>query len=550
MLQQAPRTRASIPALTPREEDVLRHVAEGLTNPEVARRLEVTVHAVKFHLTSIYRKLGVTNRTEAAVAFQRLGEPPRVPEGESEIPREWNATEAPYPTLACLHDLVSEVAGMRPDAVAVTDAVRDLRYGELDVRSNQLAHHLRTLGVERGSLVGISLTRSTEMLIGLLGILKAGAAYVPIDPAYPDARQSFMLEHSGAKVVVTEQGVAAKLPASGQQIVVLDSDDARIAERPIDPPAVQLQSEDLAYVIYTSGSTGTPKGVEIPHRALVNFLYTMRERPGLDENDVLLAVTTLSFDIAGLELYLPLVTGARVVIASQEASADPRALMELMDEFGVTVMQATPTTWRMLINAGWQGRTGLKVLCGGEALPLGLADDLVARDAELWNMYGPTETTIWSTVAPITSRGVPLTIGRPIGNTTLYILDDVLKPVPIGVAGELYIGGAGLARGYRDRPDLTAERFIPNPFAESPGNRLYKTGDLAQYRADGNVEYLGRIDDQVKVRGFRIELGEIETVLARHEAVSAAVATVREDEPGDPRLVAYVISKDGAIPSS
>jgi thioesterase domain-containing protein/acyl carrier protein len=303
-------------------------------------------------------------------------------------------------------------------------------------------------------------------------------------------------------------------------------------------------------VIYTSGSTGRPKGVQVPHRALVNFLTTMAERPGLQEEDVLVAVTTLSFDIAGLELYLPLIRGARVVLASRETAGDPRRLAALLQDSSATVMQATPTTWRMLVDAGWKPARELRALCGGEALPAILAEQLLELGVDLWNMYGPTETTIWSTVRHVTPGSGGPTIGRPIANTTLYILDGNLEPVPIGVPGELYIGGDGLAHGYLERPELTAERFVPHPFDSTSGARIYRTGDLARYRRDGEIEFLGRLDHQVKVRGFRIELGEIETALARHPGVSAAVATTREERPGDVRLVAYVIPTEDAVVAS
>jgi amino acid adenylation domain-containing protein len=306
--------------------------------------------------------------------------------------------------------------------------------------------------------------------------------------------------------------------------------------------------EQLAYVIYTSGSTGRPKGVQIPHRALVNFLTTMRRRPGLTPQDVLVAVTTLSFDIAGLELFLPLTTGARLVLAAAEATKDPRALSVLLERSRATFMQATPTTWRMLIDSGWPGLPGMKALCGGEALPVALADRLVAAGLELWNMYGPTETTVWSTCARIVTQGEPLTIGRPIANTTLYILDAMMAPVPTGVTGELWIGGDGLARGYRGRPDLTDERFVSHPFDPTPGARIYRTGDLARYRSDGTVEFLGRIDHQVKVRGFRIELGEIETVLARHPEIVDAVVVAR-DSGAEAELAAYVTARQNPVPA-
>ena len=528
-------------------------IAVGLTNADVAERLGVTVHAVKFHLGHIYRKLGVTNRTEAAVAFHELdgnGKPVESDTAGRQVVADWNDTAAPYPAC-CLPELVATNALAAPDAIAVSDGFgKELSYGELERRANKLAHHLRTLGVAPEVLVGIAVSRSASMLVGLLGIMKAGGAYVPIDPSYPAERVAYMLQNAEAPVLVTEEALLDRLPSHDAHVVCIDRDWPAIEREPDTPPENRIEPENLAYVIYTSGSTGNPKGVEIPHRALVNFLWTMRERPGLENDDVLLAVTTLSFDIAGLELYLPLVVGARVVIAPETATANPAELARMIEAFGVTVMQATPTTWRMIVDAGWPGKPGLKALCGGEALPLALADALVDRQLQLWNMYGPTETTIWSTTTRITTRGKPITIGKPIANTTLHVLDDALQPVPIGAEGELHIGGHGVARGYRGRQDLTAERFLPDPFDTAPNARIYKTGDLVRYRADGEVEYIGRLDHQVKVRGFRIELGEIETVLSRHEAVRAAVAMAREDTPGDPRVVAYVIPNGKAANSA
>jgi amino acid adenylation domain-containing protein len=450
---------------------------------------------------------------------------------------DFNETAAPYPRR-CLHELFCEQAAATPTAVAVELGEGHLTFAELEARANQLAHHLVELGLEREQLVGICTSRSLEMVVGLLGILKAGGAYVPVDPSYPVDRQTYMLSNSEAPLIVTQRNLRDSLPATGARVVCLDGDWPEIARRPATPPTVAADPEQLAYVIYTSGSTGRPKGVQISHRALVNFLTTMRERPGLVARDVLLAVTTLSFDIAGLELYLPLSTGARVVIAPSEATEDPRALASLLERSRASVMQATPTTWRMLLDGGWAGRPGMKALCGGEALPVALADRLVSLGLELWNMYGPTETTIWSTCARVTTQGQTLTIGRPIANTTLYILDEQMTPVPVGVAGELWIGGDGLARGYRGRPDLTDERFISHPFDPTPGAKIYRTGDLARYRPDGTVDFLGRIDHQVKVRGFRIELGEIETVLARHPAVVEAVVVARGGAEAE--LAAYV----------
>src|SRR6185295_11703723 len=302
-------------------------------------------------------------------------------------------------------------------------------------------------------------------------------------------------------------------------------------------------ADNAAYVIYTSGSTGRPKGVQISHGALANFLASMAEMPGIGAEDRLLAVTSLSFDIAGLELYLPLMVGGRVVLASREEAAEGRRLQALISESGATVLQATPATWRLLLESGWQGGEGLKALCGGEALSPVLAAALRQRVGSLWNVYGPTETTVWSTLEEIRSDG-PISIGWPIANTEAYVLDGTGQPAPVGVPGELLLGGSGLARGYLARPELTAERFVPNPFG-AEGSRLYRTGDLARDRADGRLEHMGRIDHQVKVRGFRIELGEIETALGRHPEVAAAVVVARDEPSGDRRLVAYLVPRQG-----
>ncbi|HEX5851854.1 MAG TPA: amino acid adenylation domain-containing protein [Solirubrobacteraceae bacterium] len=460
---------------------------------------------------------------------------------------DFNDTAAPYPR-ECVHELIAAQAGTAPEAVALDFGDERITYAELEERASQLAHHLVELGVGPDVLVGICTVRSLEMVVGLLGILKAGGAYVPVDPTYPADRQEYMLSDSQAPVIVTQEALRTSLPPGSAQVVCLDSDWDTIARHPTVPPDVAADPEQLAYVIYTSGSTGKPKGVQISHRALVNFITTMRQRPGLTAQDVLVAVTTLSFDIAGLELYLPLTTGARIVLSPAETSEDPRALAALLERTRASIMQATPTTWRMLIDGGWTGRPGMKALCGGEALPVALADRLVATGLELWNMYGPTETTIWSTCARIETQGEVLTIGRPIANTTLYILDASMAPVPVGVAGELWIGGDGLARGYRGRPDLTDERFVAHPFEQAPGARIYRTGDLARYRGDGTVEFLGRLDHQVKVRGFRIELGEIETTLARHPEIVEAIVVAR-GSGAEAELAAYVTARQDSVPA-
>jgi amino acid adenylation domain-containing protein len=392
---------------------------------------------------------------------------------------------------------------------------------------------------------------SLDALVGLLGVLKSGAAYLPLDPLYPADHLAFVLRDAVPRVVLTSRARRAALPADGPPVLALDPDADEPGADPDDtgapvyghrPPATAL-----AYVLYTSGSTGRPKGVQVTHRSVVNLLAAMRREPGLGAGDVLLSVSAWTFDIAALELFLPLTTGARVVIAGRRVATDGPELARLVTESRATFMQATPATWRMLLHAGWAGSRGLTALCGGEALAPDLAEDLLARCGTVWNCYGPTETTIWSTVARV-RPGIPITIGRPIANTRVYVLDDHLQPVPIGVPGELCIGGAGLARGYLNRPELTAERFVRDPFSGEPGVRLYKTGDRVRWLPDGNLEYLGRFDHQVKLRGFRIEPGEVEVALGRHPRVRAAVVLVREDRPGDHRLVAYVVPHAGAAP--
>jgi amino acid adenylation domain-containing protein len=457
---------------------------------------------------------------------------------------DWNQTEVEYPRNVCLHDIFTQRAKHTPERTAVVCGKQQITYGELNTRSNQLAHYLCKHGVGPEVLVGVFLDRSVDTIVGLLGILKSGGAYVPLDPAYPKDRIGFILQDAKAAFLLTQHALLEALPEHSAKVIVLDADLQSIAgESPDDLPNTSNPNQ-LAYVLYTSGSTGKPKGVQIEHRNLVNFLSSMGREPGLTAKDTLLAVTTLSFDIAGLELYLPLVTGGTVVLASQEEAADGRRLLALLNSCNVTVMQATPATWRMLLESGWTGSPELKALCGGEALPPELANRLLLCCGELWNMYGPTETTIWSSVYKVEQNFInAIPIGRPIHNTTFYILDSQQRPVPIGVAGELYIGGAGVARGYLNRPELTAEKFVPDPFNSLLAARLYKTGDLARYLPDGNVQILGRADFQVKIRGFRIELGEIETVLAQHPDVKQAVVAAREDTPGDKRLVAYVVAK-------
>ena len=454
---------------------------------------------------------------------------------------EVNATAFEYDRSICVHQIVSAAAAALPAAIAVEATDATLTYGQLERRSNQMAQLLRERGVKDGDLVGVCLDRVADLPVALLAVLKAGAAYVPVDPAHPAERLVYTLTDATVSCVITEARFAPLVAAAHAPLLLVDEDDGAILAQSSHAPESSVQSHDLAYVIYTSGSTGRPKGVEVEHRNVVNFLQSMVREPGFGRDDVLLAVTTPSFDIAGLELLLPLVCGARTVIASRADVLDGAQLIRLLDASHATVMQATPATWRLMIDAGWTGTGDLRVLCGGEAMPRDLARELLARTGVIWNMYGPTETTIWSTTHRVTSAAQDVPIGHPIGNTTVYVLDESGRPAPLGVSGELCIGGDGVARGYRERPDLTAEKFVTVSLEGGIPERLYRTGDVVRLRSDLTLEFVGRRDHQVKLRGYRIELGEIESVLVEHESVRRAVVIVREDAPGDQRLVAYVV---------
>lgn len=440
----------------------------------------------------------------------------------------WNSTTQEYPHAASVHGLISATASRGPGRNAVRCGEELLSYTALESRSNHIAGRLQGAGVKHGDLVGIHLERSAGMVAGLLAILKCGAAYVPMDPAFPADRLGFMVEDAHMSVILSQSSIQQNLPPSKAKVLVVDEpSDTIVPYMPVDS-----RPEDIAYVIFTSGSTGRPKGVRISHRAVVNFLNSMRREPGLSPDDVLLSVTTLSFDISGLEIFLPLTTGAETVIATRETTLDGQLLAAAIVRQGITILQATPATWRLLLESNWQGKTDLKILVGGEAVPRDLVNRLAPLCKEIWNVYGPTETTIWSTVARLGLGDGPVLIGRPIDNTQVYVVNQAMQPQPVGVAGELLIGGDGLASGYHELPDLTAERFIDSPFRA--GTKLYRTGDLARWTTDGALECLGRIDNQVKVRGYRIELGEIETLLEMHPAIEQAVASVQ-----DGKLVAY-----------
>ncbi len=517
-----------------------------------------SIQRLQGHLATMLQA-ALTHKDEPIASLPMLSAPER-----RQLLHDWNQTAVPFQAASTVHQLIEAQAVATPLRTAVVFDTVELTYQELNERANKIAHLLIGQGACQGAFVGVYLERSADMLVVLIAILKTGAAYVPLDPNFPPDRLALMLEDSGLRLLVTQSSLAGVLE-TGEAVVqiVLDRCATDIEVSPDANPVVEMTSRDLMYVIYTSGSTGKPKGVMLEHRSVVNFLETMAREPGLGSDDRLLAVTTLSFDIAGLELFLPLVVGATVVIAPRTVTTDPQALATALDHHRITVMQATPATWRMLTEAGWPGNTRLKALCGGEALPQALAQALSERVSDVWNMYGPTETTIWSTIQRVVPDAA-VSIGRAIANTTLYVLDPQFEPVPIGVAGELLIGGDGLARGYLGLEDLTADRFVADPFAaairdpqadevstnpsnaEAPRPRLYRTGDLVRYRADGRIEFIGRIDQQVKVRGFRIELGEIETVLGRSDGVEEVIVLARIDPNGDTRLVAYVTARSGS----
>ncbi|CAM2069621.1 Amino acid adenylation domain-containing protein [Sulfidibacter corallicola] len=462
---------------------------------------------------------------------------------------DWNRTETAYPADKTAYELFWAQAARTPDKVAVACEERSLSYAELAERCDVLGAYLRSEGVAPGSLVGLCVDRSLDMMVGLLGVMASGGAYVPLDPGFPAERLAYMVADSEAGIVLTQSRyleMVADLVGPETMVVALDRDWDRIAEigaAQIEVPSPgEWGTDRTAYVMYTSGSTGKPKGVVVPHRGLTNFLWSMAREPGLGADDRLLAVTTYCFDISGLELYLPLLVGGTCVICAADKVGDAVRLRDEIARVQPTLMQATPATWTMLFLAGWRNREGVRVLCGGEALPEPLAQRFAETGCDVWNMFGPTETTIWSTVRHI-EPGAPVTIGKPIANTHIYILDGRGEPAPVGVPGELSIGGDGVASGYLNRPELTEARFVEDPFVS--GGKVYRTGDLARWLADGSIEFLGRMDGQVKVRGYRIELGEIESRLDARPEVAEAAAVVRRDGDNH-RLVAYVVPAAGA----
>jgi amino acid adenylation domain-containing protein len=467
----------------------------------------------------------------------------------------WNDTRRAYPPDATVVSMFRAQVRVAADRPAVVAAGRTWTYGQLDAAAQCLATVLSRAGLRPGDLVAVCLERSVGMLVALLAVAMAGAAYVPVDPAYPAARRRLILDEARPALVLASRSLVAEPGTAGAAILVVDEDGTATETVPGtvtgtgSRPAGPANPGDLAYVIYTSGSTGVPKGVAVPHRALTNLLLAMRDELGTAGGEVWLAHTSLSFDISALELFGPLVSGACLVLAGAAEATNPAGLLRLVREHGVTHLQATPSGWRMLLDAGFGASTPERgrvlALCGGEALPAGLARELRDRVGRLFNVYGPTETTIWSTIAELPGPVEEVSIGRPIANTQVYVCDANLEPVPPELPGDLYIGGAGLAAGYHGRPDLTAERFVPNPFG-APGDRLYRTGDRARWRTDGRLAFHGRSDDQVKIRGHRVELVEVESRLLHHPAVTGAAAAVHPDRGGQPSLVGYLVLRESA----
>lgn len=502
-----------------------------------------------FHETTIARMTGhfkVLSEGIVVMPEQRLSELPLLTEAERhQILREWNDTTTEYPRDRCVHELFEAQVERTLDAVAVVFEEKQMTYRELNAKANQLAHYLRSIGVEQEVLVGICVERSLEMLVGLLGILKAGGAYVPLDLAYPQERLAFMLEDTETPVLLTQQRLIQKLPSGRTQIVCLDSDWEMISLQSKENPLSQVKADNLVYIMYTSGSTGKPKGTSIPHRGIVR-LVKGADYVDLNSEEVFLQLAPLSFDASTLEIWGSLLNGARLVIMPPHTPS-LEELGHSIQKYQITTLWLTAGLFHLMVDQRLEDLQGLRqLLAGGDVLSIPhvrkVLDNL--EGCRLINGYGPTENTTFTccfTIPKTYPLKTSVPIGRPIANTQVYILDSHLQPVPIGVPGELYIGGDGLARGYFRRPKLTREKFIPDQFSEIPGKRLYKTGDLARYLPDGNIEFLGRMDYQVKIRGFRVELGEIEAILAEHPAVTETVVLAREDQLGDKRLVAYVV---------
>jgi amino acid adenylation domain-containing protein len=463
---------------------------------------------------------------------------------ETKKPDVWDATGRYYPRMRA-DELFELTARERPDDPAITFLDTTMSYGSLCAATHQLARRLQNLGVQRGTVVGICMDRCTEMVTALLATFKTGAAYLPLDPAFPPDRIEFMQEDACPLVVITQSHLREKFSFTATHVLCIDGDmpgfkAGNLAK--FSPPR-DSSLDDIAYVLYTSGSTGKPKGVQITHRALTNMLFAVSNDLTLTCSDVVLATTTISFDISTFEIFAPLIAGGRLVVAPRSVAIDGKLLAKAIGENGVTVLQATPAGWRVLLEAGWEGQAGLKMLTAGEPLTWILAQRLLERGADLWNLYGPTETTVYATGSQI-RKDTKITVGRPLANCTAYVLDEHHQQVPVGSIGELFIGGICVGAGYLNRPELTSEKFLADPFSSEPGARFYRTGDLARVLQNGEIDLLGRADNQIKLRGYRIELEEIEAVLDSHPSISKSVAKVINVGDNDQCLVAYVVPQD------
>ncbi|MCP4657472.1 MAG: amino acid adenylation domain-containing protein, partial [bacterium] len=496
-----------------------------------------------FERSTVERMAGHLVRLLEAMASEpsrRLSELSLLSEQERHQLLEWNDTAAAYPDEPCIHELFEEQVKRTPEAIAVVFDEQKLSYAELNARANQLAHTLRARSMDADDLVGLCVERSPEMVVGMLGILKAAAAYVPLDPTYPQERLAFMLEDSGVSVLLTQERLLELLPEHEIEVLCLDRDASAIASASTESPPATATADHLAYVIYTSGSSGRPKGVALAHAGAAALLRWGQTVVDEDDRRGMLASTSICFDLSVFELFLPLTGGGTVILAHNAL-----ALPTLPARGGeVTLVNTVPSALAALIQQAAVADSVRTVCLAGEPLRPDLVDRIYdAGVTRVFDLYGPSEDSTYSTCA-LRERQGPETIGRPIANKQIYILDRYGGAAPAGVAGELTIGGSGMARGYHRRPALTAERFVPDPFSDQPGVRLYRTGDLARWRGVGTIEFVGRVDHQVKLRGYRIELGEIEVVLEQHPRVNQAVAVLREDRPGDRRLVVYLVSKD------
>ena len=465
---------------------------------------------------------------------------------EKRLLNDVNNTYEKYPEEKCFHHLFEEVALKYPQKEAILFDNKSITYQKLNEKSNQLARYIKNKQIGENDFVGVFLDRSIEMVVSLIAVMKTGAAYIPLDPIYPKNRIKLIIDDAKPKAVLSQKELLDNLPETSTAIIDINNEEIeKLDHQNLDFTG---NAASLVYLIYTSGSTGKPKGVQIQHSALNNFLFSMIKKPGCTENDTFLAVTTVSFDIAGLELFMPLLTGAKVVVAKQEETMNADLLIKVIDKHQPTLLQATPVTFKMLLMANWTGNNGLKVLCGGEAFPIDLSQKLISKCKEVWNMYGPTETTIWSTIKKIEKNNYHAnyeTIGFPIANTQVYVVDEYFNPQPIGVPGELLIGGKGISKGYYNLPDLNSDRFIESSFVK--GEKLYRTGDRVKFLEDGNLEYFERMDNQVKIRGFRIELGEIENALKSLKDIQDAVVVVKEDSANNKVLVAYLIVLNSGV---